>query len=269
MSPAIRSLMRRAAEMGHPRQLAMELFKYLCLRFHAPPATVLSPSTMIDQLWHWMLLNTELAEEVYKLIGGRVHHSTASSADGDSAKAMRRLRAMNLMVQDGSPPHEESWKEPGLSPVKVPVSNGGGAFVYAYKLDHNGRLLAGGEGFNFVAQMADEMGYAGGDKKEGEVVEAGVVKGEVVEGDEEEMVEPLRMPVVYVCTMAGKRVPIQISLSCTVAELKLAVEDHERVPPCKQLIVFRSGMLADASILSDAGITDGCTVHLVLKLRGC
>lgn len=49
---AMNELMVAAVEMGHPVELAIELYKYLSLRLRSPASEQLSPSTSIDQLWH-------------------------------------------------------------------------------------------------------------------------------------------------------------------------------------------------------------------------
>ena len=71
------------------------------------PGWSLSPSQRLDALWHWMLLNTVVADQVHDLIGG----DTAS--DEDDAKVLRRLLAMTLMLANGDAPQLHLWEEPG------------------------------------------------------------------------------------------------------------------------------------------------------------
>lgn len=253
--PVISALMAQAVELGHSRLLAIELYKYLSLRLHAPPEVQLSPSTTIDELWHWLLLNTELADAMYALLGGRVSHSTSSSGDVCYMKMLRRIRAMNMLQQDGASPVEEFWKEPGLVPCKVPVPDGDGAFIYAYK-DAAGKVVVRADRnplLNFVATISAEMGYAGGN----------------TDDDDTDADAPLRMPEVILQTMTGKRTPVRVPLSCTARELKTAVQDRIGLPPDQQRFVFNGSQLPDSAVLSSVGIVDGSTVHLVLRMAGC
>ncbi|KAG1658039.1 hypothetical protein FOA52_014351 [Chlamydomonas sp. UWO 241] len=98
-------------ELGLSAALASELFRFLCVRFKHPDA---GPSTTIDRLWHWMLLNTHVRVNVEALMGGDVQHFTSTASDPLHAKTMRRLVALNGMrAACGEPPCEEFWREPG------------------------------------------------------------------------------------------------------------------------------------------------------------
>lgn len=65
-SPAMQALAEGCQELDLPVEAALELFRFLSVkRVHAAlPASSrgigLSPGTDVDQLWHWMLLNTEV-----------------------------------------------------------------------------------------------------------------------------------------------------------------------------------------------------------------
>jgi len=74
---------------------------------------------------------------------------------------------------------------------------------------------------------------------------------------------------VNVKTITGKLLIINVNPTITkVFELKLKIQDMESVPPCQQRIIFSGRQLEDHFLLSDYGIEDKATFHLVLRLRG-
>jgi len=249
--PSIAALMAKAVDMGYHRSLAIELYKYLSLRLHSPATVELSPSIIVDELWHWLLVNTELAESVYTLLGGRVHHSTSSSNDRCSSKTLRRMRAMNMLELDGHPPNVSFWAEGGLVPCKIAVADGNGAFIHAFRVVSSDKILARDGNVNLVATIAAEMGYKVDDPDDGE----NAIK--------------INLAKINVVWLTKKRVPVSIPLHCTVRELKQAVLDHEGIPPDQQTIIFGGKACADAIVLGDAGIVDGSDVTLVIHMSGC
>jgi hypothetical protein len=109
----------RCTELGLPVALATELFNFLNVRMMRHSEA--GPSSAVDELWHWMLLNTDVASEVHSLLGCVVRHSTASASAPPRAKLLRRLRSLNLMLAAGYAPREELWREPNVRLTKLPV----------------------------------------------------------------------------------------------------------------------------------------------------
>jgi hypothetical protein len=66
-SPAVQQLQQGCARLGLHADVALELVAFLELRrrFALPndgqEPQGLSPGTQLDQLWHWMLLNTRVS----------------------------------------------------------------------------------------------------------------------------------------------------------------------------------------------------------------
>ena len=130
----MRELDRGCDQLGQTHELTLELVSFLlaCRRAAAEhPFWSLSPSQRLDELWHWMLLNTRVATQVHDLIGGVVHHSTDTASDEDDAKVLRRLRTMSLMLANGLAPQRHLWEEPGtvfsgIQLLDVAVEGAGG-----------------------------------------------------------------------------------------------------------------------------------------------
>ncbi|KAG1664979.1 hypothetical protein FOA52_001991 [Chlamydomonas sp. UWO 241] len=115
---AIALLSPGCIELGLPKALATELWHFLNVRARHSDA---GPSSTIDELWHWMLLNTDVAAEAHSLLGCVVRHSTASAADLLRAKLLRRLRSLNLLLAAGHALREELWRDPNVKLTKLPV----------------------------------------------------------------------------------------------------------------------------------------------------
>ncbi len=69
-------------------------------------------------------------------------------------------------------------------------------------------------------------------------------------------------------TLTGKTIEIEVKLTDTVASVKQQVQDKEGIPPDQQRIIYAGKTLEDGRALADYSVTDGATVHLVLRLRG-
>lgn len=83
-------LKRGCDALGLPFAVAIELISYLATQTTSPEArSAFSPSAKIDELLHWILLNTDTRLIVEKFLG-TIHHSTQSSTYDEAAKSQRR-----------------------------------------------------------------------------------------------------------------------------------------------------------------------------------
>ena len=75
--------------------------------------------------------------------------------------------------------------------------------------------------------------------------------------------------ILFVKSPLGGTVTIAIELNATVEDLKVVLERKEGIPIEQQRLIYagrhmKNGRLVDYNIVSEC-----CTIHCVLRLRGC
>lgn len=248
--PVVIQLRKGCRELHVPEDAAIALLQFRMAK-RAFPKLPMSPSTTLQALWHWALLETDVIAAVHELVGGAVRHTRHAPHD---CVQQRRLIALTVIESMGFTPNLDFWHETDREGQQYPVRRVPLSGCHAMRAVYVERRSSAGD----VGHML-------------QLLRLPREELQVQRGPDDWIstvaVEPC---FVIVRTLTGTPYTVHLrSMWVSVKELKEQVEEHYDAPVDSQRLVFANHQLEDGRSLADCGIVCGMMFHLTRRLRGC
>lgn len=200
----------------------------------------LSPSPQVDAVWHAHLLYTRhYADFCARLAKRYVHHDAERARDANRLKHARYAHTLRLLDEHVAPLEEGEERNAKIWPAADMLY----PTLSMRVLESDLVGCDGAPKTKIVYDMAESL----------EAVKAARASADQI----------------FVKTPTGKSLTVRAFASDSVLLLKHLIREHEGIDEEDQRLIFGGTQLEDDATLESYGLGDWCTVHLVLRLRGC
>lgn len=240
-------------------------------------ATIISPTPIMDQVWHAAILNTQYYQQLQQEFGLTIHHNPngALNKQEENAKREKRLQEMHRL-------YKLMWNEEPLKEKKSFVnannnesSNKNNNVNNNNKNNNNVNNNNENNNASDIIQIKKEKktNSVKKNKKDSSIIpiknedNATQIKNEALTTSSSNLSPHVKL---FIKTLTGRTLDIHISLNSTIEDLKVAIQLADGIPPDQQRLIW-AGMQLDPAerLLSSFGIQYESTIHVVSRLKGC
>lgn len=302
-----------------------EVCQSIALRRHESPASILaefliflriklqtkdwdgnliSPSRVMDQIWHTALLETRFYAKLMQALSNPIrilHHSLSRSLDSSKGERFIFMKGvycgiypnrkiMTDLDEDCEEKNETTLSESCWSEVPPQINTWGDSSLPFHRLTvqlapQNVHLYPQLQSqfpqrfyWNSLQHMDDLIDLLESKKPQGIIhffrthpfeCKRGVLCTKILQNKETLEVEYFTKNAIqiFVRSLAGKTFTLDVETHYTVDMVKLKVEQIEGIPPPEQRLLFAGRQLESGHLLSHYNIQSESTIHLVLRLR--
>jgi hypothetical protein len=215
-------------------------------------ATLVSPSAIIDSVWHRAIQYTrEYRQLCGEECGFFVDHEPLGASPVDENN--RRLRYASTWLA-----YQRLWGTPDLQLWPEPPGLQRGVEVLPWVNDVAERRIGNVPQSRRLVLMSVPIVF----HRTARHMPGGALQ-----------LAPQRQPgreiVIIVRSLTGRMLPLLVLDNYTVHELKSAILDEDGIPTGIQRLIFAGQQLEDERTLNYYNIEHGAIIHLILRLRGC
>eukprot|EP00899_Mesostigma_viride_P003458 jgi/Mesvir1/13112/Mv26295-RA.1 len=276
-----------------------ELVRFLILKADAERPSTLSPTGLVDDIWHRLLLFPRLYYQVCHAISGKIMDHNPNEATGPPAKRSARIHntidayaqtfpgwpsalwASGLPSKNAIVVFQRDRLE--LATLSLPramsetdilavLSSQTGIRASAMELIWQQRAVQSAE-FPLKSFIFDGGGNPGGVQRPLEtfprIIADVQCPSSLAAVGSSNLHNPRSAFHVHVKNLTGETITIYAASGDCIGDLKPRIQETEGTPADQQRLIFSGKQLEDEQTVGHYKLQQGCMIHLVFRLKGC